>query len=237
MPILKRVMRAAFMMLLSSNLIAAQGRRADVVHPIYDVDGSCLLGGTLKGKWLGAQALVPLMKGGERYRAFMGTQALGEATGGQPTSWGDTCEDSFTIKFTPSLEERRGVLAIGGDWNALPRTPQLINTSDPAYRKLVAALLRSKGIRRPDVQLARIMRVDLDDDGVDEVLVSATRYLGGVSPTVHAGDYSFVLLRKVVRGRVRNIMINEEYYPTAKRLDPANEYQLLGALDVNGDGV
>lgn len=237
MAMLKRALFATLVTLLSSVLIFPQGRSADAPHPVFDVDGACLLGGTLKGKWLRTEAIVPLLKGGERYRLYTSTRAAGEATGTQPQSWGTPCDDSYDLKLSPPVENNQSLLAISGDWNALPRVPKLLSTSDPAYRKVVADLLRSKGITRPEVKIDSIMRVDLEGDGVDEVLLGATRYVGGLSPQVHAGDYSLILLRKVVRGRVRNILIEEEHYLGNKRLEPPNEYKLMGAFDVNGDGA
>lgn len=237
MLMMKRIVLIVLTLLLSCSLVNPQVRSADEVHPIFALKSDCLLGGTLKGKWLKTETVVSMLKGGEKYRVYKMTSATGDATGERPASMGVPCEDSFQIKFTPSMEGSESVLAIGGDWNALPRVPTLLSTSDAVYRKAVADLLRSKGITRPEVKIGRIVRVDLEGDGVDEVLVNATRYEGGLTPNSRRGDYSVVFLRKIIRGRVQTIVVDGEFYPRGKQFNAPNEYTLDGVLDVNGDGV
>ncbi len=89
----------------------------------------------------------------------------------------------------------------------------------------------------------KILRVDLEGDGTEEVLINATRVQrwesGSISASSDAGDYSVVLLRKLIRGRVETIVIDEEYHPKAGRQEdegPPNEYTLNSVLDLNGDG-
>lgn len=237
--VMKRIVPVMLMLLLlAGDFVRAQGRRTEVPHAVVSLTWGCLLGGTLKGKWLRTEAIVPLLKGGEQYRLYTSTGAAGEATGGAPVEESTPCNGAYSVKLTPPLTEgSRSVLAIGGDWNALPRKAEFLSTSDPVYRKALADLLRRKGIRRPELKIERVMRVDLEGDGADEVLVSATRYVGGLSPQVHAGDYSVVFVRKIVKGRLRTIMLAGEFYLTGKRLAPPYEYKLSAVMDVNGDGV
>ena len=85
-----------------------------------------------------------------------------------------------------------------------------------------------------------MIRVDLDGDGEEEVLVSATNYArftqGGLTPDARAGDYSLVFLRQVVQGKVVTQIITGEYYPKAKKFTGPAEHRIIGVLDLNGDG-
>ena len=187
----------------------AAGVLAQSVHPIVDTEEGCLIGGLSGGKWLEADAVKTLLKGGERYRLYTLTKTVGEVVGEEPESMGEPCSDTQHVKFT--VETEPGV-AVGGDWNALPRVPQMMSTKSPVYRRLVASILRRQGIVRPKVNITQVMRVDLDGDGREEVLLSATHLAGdlggedrGMAFRAEPGDYSFVLLRKIVGGRVRDI--------------------------------
>jgi hypothetical protein len=142
-----------------------------------------------------------------------------------------------------SSDEPVNLIGISADWNALPRVPKIESNSSPVYRAAVASLLRSKGIRRPEVNLVKVLRVDLDGDGTEEVLINATRVMrwesGSIAASSNAGDYSVVLLRKIIKGKVQTIVLDGEYHPKSGRQEsegPPNEYELVAALDLNGDG-
>ena len=221
---------------LTAGAALAQG-----VHPVVDTEEGCLIGGLSGGRWLEADAVKTMLKGGERYRLYTLTKTVGEVVGERPESVGEPCSETQHVKFTVPTEP--GV-AVGGDWNALPRVPRLMSTAGPVYRRLVAAVLRRHGFVRPKINITQLMRVDLDGDGREEVLLSATHLAGGLGGqdsgmAVRAvpGDYSFVLLRKIVGGRVRDIPLVEEYFPrkTSEPWTP-NRHKVAAVLDLNGDG-
>jgi len=88
------------------------------------------------------------------------------------------------------------------------------------------------------VQLTAVQRIDLEGDGVDEVVVSATRLKdGGHIPPVAAGDYSVVVVRKLVAGTVVTLPLVGEYYRQAQELAYPSTHVLATVLDVNGDGT
>lgn len=211
---------------------------AQSAHPAVDADRTCMLGGVARGQWLEAEKIAPMMKGGERYRVYKLTGPAGEAIGAKPKS-GDPCSDCQEVEFSPKVEEG---IAVAGEWNAMPRVPQALSTSDPVYRQIVARLLRQHRIVSPKINLTQILRVDLEGDGVDEILISATYLAGGLNRRdgpmairVKPGDYSVVILRKVVGGKVKDIVLGGEYYPKASDAT-ATQYEVVGVLDLNGDG-
>ena len=96
------------------------------------------------------------------------------------------------------------MIAIAAAWNALPRKPKVIDPTQKAYVDAVRDFLKTKGIEQPKVKIDSILRVDLDGDGEEEVLISAANYFGKadrVPMRSPAGSYSMVLLRRVVAGK------------------------------------
>jgi hypothetical protein len=214
---------------------------AQEAHGVVDVSEGCLMGGVSGGQWLEADAVAPLLKGGERYRLYTLTKATGEVTGSGASADGEPCDGTRVVNLSPKPEEG---IAVGGSWNALPRAPRMLRTNDPAYRQIVTNLLRRRGFVRPKINITQVLRVDLDGDGVEEALVSATHLAGGLgsaekSMAIHGqpGDYSFVLLRKIVRGKVQDKLLVEHFYPRKIRY-PETPYQhkVAAVLDLNGDG-
>jgi hypothetical protein len=201
-----------------------------------------LLGGSLDGHWLKPEAEAPLVSGGEKYRLYTLTGEVGAGVGSKPAK-GDEgpCADTWYVTLTPFPAGRGSLVAVGGAWNAMPRPVKITSTEQQVYETAAAEILRSKGIANPTVNLTQVLRVDLDGDGVEEVLVSASNYrksaAGGMRPNTRAGDYSLVFLRKKVQGKVVTSIIAGEYYPQAKEFNAPGEQRIIGVLDLNGDGV
>jgi hypothetical protein len=119
------------------------------------------------------------------------------------------------------------VIAIGGKWNALPRVPKIVGAKQPVYVAAVRAFLESRGLRNPAVKIEQILRIDLDGDGEEEVLISATNYFrkdGSMPNASPAGSYSCVIERRVVKGEVRTRLIEGEFYPKAKTFNAPSQY-------------
>lgn len=228
-------------LLLLTGLFDSAPLAAQDAHAIVDIKEGCLMGGTSNGQWLEADALAPLLKGGERYRLYTLTKATGETIGGVATADGEPCNGSRKIIFSSKPE---GDIAVGGHWNALPRVPRMLSTNDPAYRQVVLNTLRRRGFVRPKINITRVLRIDLDGDRIEEALISATHLAEGLlsaerSMAIHGkpGDYSFVLLRKIVKGKVRDHLLVEHFYP--RKIEyPLTPYQydVAAVLDLNGDG-
>jgi hypothetical protein len=215
------------------------GGSAEEVHPVL-VD-NCLIGGMVGGKWVDALTIAPKLTGGEKYRFYTLTASAGESVGAEPKADVDYCSDTRVVELSPKPTEGV-VLVVSGQWNALPREPKLLGDTKQIDRA-VADILRSKNFKQPRINITRALRVDLEGDGVDEVLVSATYYKDGwgnsrpMATRPKAGDYSFVMLRKVIHGRAQNIIIEGEFYPRIlKDTGPPNQYMVAAVGDVDGDG-
>lgn len=219
--------------------------KSSVVVPVVDMDGGCLMGGVIDGRWTKPEELGKRMGGGDKYRLYDLQGEHKTVTGGRAASQGAPCEDTLYVDIPREIldanPEGAHYIGFAGTWNPLPRAPRIESNEQAVYRNLVADLLRRKGIRRPDVKIMKVVRVDLEGDGVDEVIINATRVNrwehGGIRHDVTAGDYSFIMLRKMVNGRVQTIMLEEEYHPTVKEFATPNEFAVIAVLDLDGDGV
>lgn len=201
-----------------------------------------LLGASAGGRWLKPEAAAGLISGGENYRLYALTGEAGGSVGGKPDKGEEgPCADTLFVTLTPFPQGRGSLVAVAGSWNAMPRAVRLAGAEPQVYKEAAAEILKSKGIANPQVRLTQVLRVDLDGDGVEEVLVSATNYAkfgsgGGMTPDARAGDYSLVFLRRVVQGKVVTSIIKGEYYPRAKKFTAPAEHRIIGVLDLNGDG-
>src|SRR6266576_2673845 len=212
------------------------------LHPIVEVQSGYLFGAISDGKWIKADETAKLIGDETTYRVYGLTQALGDAKGDKPKSEGAPCEETLTVSLSPKPE--KGVIAIAAPWNALPRKPQVTDPTQKTYVDAVREFLKTMGIEQPKVKIESILQVDLDGDGEEEVLISATNYFSKddrVPMRSPAGSYSMVLLRRVVAGKVETQLVEGEFHPKAyvrkeDSFDAPNAYKVIATLDLDGDG-
>jgi hypothetical protein len=212
------------------------------VRPIVDTESGYLLGASVGAKWLNDAATVRHLRGGESYTVYGLKGKLGIARGTKPRAEGAPCPDTRYVTLSPvnkATSLTSASIAVGGSGSGQPRIPRLASTTQATYRSVITSLLRSKGIMRPIVQIKQILRVDLEGDGQEEVIIDATRTHGWpttVNSNSRAGEYSLVVLRKIVKGKVQNILIQGSFYPKAKVFNAPSTYTTAGVVDANGDG-
>jgi FG-GAP repeat len=208
------------------------------LHPIVEVQSGYLFGATADGKWIKAEAAAKALPGEMTYQVYGLTQSLGQAKGGKPKpSEDDVCSDVLTVSLSPKPE--KGAIALAAPWNALPRKPQVIDPSQKVYVDAVRDFLKTKGIGQPKVNIDSILRVDLDGDGEEEVLISATNYFdkeNRVPMRSPAGSYSIVFLRRVVAEKVETQLVEGDFYSRATGYNAPNVYKVIAVLDLDGDG-
>jgi len=228
---------------IAALLICTGASSAADLHPIVEVQSGYLFGAISDGKWIKADETAKLIGDETTYQVYGLTQALGEAKAGKPTRpEGEPCEETLAVSLSPKPEN--GVIAIAAAWNALPRKPKVIDPTQKAYVDVVRDFLETKEIKQPKVKIDSILRVDLDGDGEEEVLISAANYFAKadrVPMRSPAGSYSMVLLRRVVAGKVETQLVAGEFHPKAYvskegSFDAPSIYKVIATLDLDGDG-
>lgn len=205
------------------------------VHPIVDASEEQLFGASRDGEWLTGVEAAEYVQPDQRFRLYRLTDTLGTGRAADPEPAGETCMNP-TVRMRGVPDHGGDIMAVAGDWNALPRVPAVMDTTQAIYKNVVGDHLQHQGIAAA-VSLDQVLRVDLDGDGVDEVLIAANR-LRGSETSALSGDHALVLLRKLVDGEVREIVLEEEYYPEECIATCApSSYRIAAVLDLNGDGV
>lgn len=211
---------------------------ASELHPIVEVEFGYLFGATANGKWVKSEQAAKSIPGDQSYRIYGLTEALGEAKGTKPKSIEEPCPDVMSVEL--SKKPKNGAIALGASWNALPRKPRVADPTQQVYLNAVRDFLVERGVRNPKVKIAKILRVDLEGDKEDEVLIEATNYFAKDDEVLlhapKAGSYSIVLLRRVVAGKVKTQLVAGEIYPKPNSSATPNMYDIRAVLDLNGDG-
>lgn len=206
------------------------------VFAIVDGFTGFLLGGSQNGVWLSADMTAPYVLDGEEYRLFNSTEYLGIGIGSKAgTIENGPCTRNYTVELDPK-PDYVPVLEIAGSWDVLPRTTTRLAPAE-VYKDAIQELLIQQGIANPEVEIINILRVDLEGDGVDEVLINAVHMVsGGLLPPVTAGDYSLIVLRKIINGEVVTIPLVLDTYLESKELAYPTIHTIGGVYDLNGDG-
>lgn len=230
---------AALLLLLFLPLPAIFGQavsaRKEIV-PILEMKLGGLLGGVRNGKFVDAKTAFAQLKGKERYSIYGTRGRVGEMTAEVKAPTPDEpCDDFYSFK---SELQNVGGVAVGASpgWKMTPRPAKTIDPNNAVYLKAASDALKSKGIvnRRPKIRQA--LRVDLDGDGREEVLLMATSYEKGIQPRAVRGDYSFILLRKIVGGKVRNIIVSGDFITKNIEFGAPGKFEITSIADLNGDG-
>lgn len=118
-----------------------------------------------------------------------------------------------------------------------PRRPTMQSLNQENYQKVAAGLLRSKGLNIQRAQLTQLMRIDLNGDGVDEVLMAAhSRPDYGRTPQEKKGDYSLLAIRYVDKGVVRARVLDYNISTRNLTFSAPSYFEFLTFVDVDGDG-
>jgi hypothetical protein len=229
---MKNIAFCVLILLLLSLPVEAQKS----IVPIVEMKFGGLLGGVQNGKWLAPAKVGPRLESEIEF-VLVGPNGVeeGGVSLGKKLEPEDVCEGFFRFKL--ELEMDRGI-AIGSNakWNFTPRLPKSIDLKNKTYATVVSNFLRKKGIAKSVVKITQAYRIDLEGDGVDEVLITATYYKNGLSSSAAAGDYSFVLLRKAVGKTVTDHLLVGDFVTKKIDFGAPSEHEISGIADLNGDG-
>ena len=217
------------------------------LHPIIEIETGYFFGASENGKWVKADQAAKSTDKKTTYQVYSLTKQAGQITAGKPKSVVEPCPDTLMVSL--SSKPKDGVIGLAATWNALPRKPVIADATQSVYVDAVRDFLKARGIADPKVRIIRILRVDLEGDGEEEVLINATNYFTedksdhSAAPFPEApiesprpGSYSVVILRRVVAGKVQTQLVAGEVYPKPDEPVAPNVYQVTAVLDLNGDG-
>jgi hypothetical protein len=173
--------------------------------------------------------------GGEDYQvALIGQEGI--VAGGPPSTLCEPVNNPGVVLENEAIfGDFPGPIGVGisAPWII---TPHLVETleDDGTYSAFATELLAERGLDVPEPSLKQILQVDLEGDGVNEVIVVAEDVTEGLF--AEDGDYSIAFMRQTVQGDVRTSILGESVIVTAS--DPFVTSYSVGALaDLNGDAV
>ncbi len=157
---------------------------------------------------------------------------------GNDLEFDPTCRNHFMHSAVVLPEPMVGVTS---GWIVEERAPKDLSTNAPTYIQAVADWFQSQGNFPAEIHITRILQVDMEGDGVNEILLSASYFKEKSQPFyTETGDYSIVLMRKVIGNHVVTIPVAGAYYVTSVpqlEISYPNTYTLADAVDLNGDGT
>lgn len=211
-----------------------------VVPIVYD---ETLLGGAQNGKWITAEQTEAQLSDRTEFNIvnFYGIIKIDPYFGTKGKRV--FCENPIIIMDESErnpLGSPYFALGANAKWNLVPRIPKAISLKDKTYTKLVANILKTKGLAKTKVEITQAFRVDLEGDGNDEIIIEGNNSRLGSSQRQNVGDYSFILLRKSVKGKPHNILIEGEFFTSklikSGNFDPPAYREIVSIADLNGDG-
>lgn len=194
-----------------------------------------LLGGTSRDAWLAPEVSALRFSGEATYSLHTLQQEYKYYFWGKTPDLSPTC-NSFTIGTDIDVNET-GMVAVLDGWNIVKRPVTELSADGLFYQDAVLAWLAGEGVASAQIDSLQVLRVDLEGDGTDEVFVSAN-HLDGSQHTTKAGDYSIVLMRKVVGNDITTTLVVGDVYRSQElEITYPRTYLLGNFIDLDQDGV
>lgn len=196
-----------------------------------------VIGGIQNERWLAAGEVAEYIQPGQAFDVYAPDGFAGEAS---LVDYGFFIQPSRCGAYYVGSDldlDVPGLVGVARGWNVTYRRSQDLPMDTLVYQGAVGDWLVSQGFTQPEVRITRVVRVDIEGDGVDEVFINASRFLEETGHNTEMGDYSILLMRKVVGDRVITVPVVTDVYisPTAELTFPYT-YLLVNFLDLNGDG-
>ncbi len=173
--------------------------------------------------------------GEENYSIYNRVQKIGSGTGSK-VEYGSPCEQQPMISISHNRNGNDQLVAIAGDWNPLPSHYKIIPKKSSVYRGIVADILTRNGLTKFEVSIDEIIQTDLNNDGVFEVVITASNFTHQSPYHTNKGDYSVVIIRSVQNGKVMNNLLKGTFCTSGDSELPV-DMGVVSILDVDGDGV
>jgi len=213
-----------------------EGTFSPVLYGLKDNSSFLVVGGIKKDQgWLSSVQAAQFVGEKMNYDLFSSTGLI--QVSGSVAEFGPSCGNHF-INSSVVLPE--SMVGVASGWVTNKRVTTDVSTDDPAYIQAVAEWFQSQGNSPKEIRVTRILQVDMEGDGVNEVLISASYFTEKFAFLTETGDYSVVLMRKVIGNTVVTIPLVKDYYVSSVpefEVSYPNIYTVAETMDLNGDGT
>ncbi|HXG24055.1 MAG TPA: hypothetical protein VNJ09_05815, partial [Chthonomonadales bacterium] len=203
---------------------------------LYGNDSFLLLGGIRTEGWLSGVQAAQYIFTEMDYDFFNPNGSI--QLRGNALEFDPVCRNHFMHSTVVLPEPMVGVTS---GWISEKRGARELSTDDPFYAQAVREWFQSQGNSPEEIHITRILETDIEGDGVNEVLLSASYFKEKPQPFyTETDDYSVVLMRKVTGNDVVTVPLVKDYYvSTVPELEISypNTYTLAATLDLNRDGT
>jgi len=194
-----------------------------------------LLGGVSKENWLAPEESVARFSGEASYSLHTLLQENKYFFWGTSPEFFPTSQ-SYSIHTDADINEV-GLVGVLDGWTITKRAVTELSADGQFYQQEVLDWLTTEEVLNPQLDVLHVFRVDIEGDGVDEIFISAS-HLDESQHTTKAGDYSVVLMRKVVGNDAVTVPIVGDVYRSQElEITYPITYSLINFIDLNQDGV
>ncbi len=134
-------------------------------------------------------------------------------------------------------------IAVKADWDLQPHGPPTPGNPAPLYFDAVREFFADRGVEVGQIEITQWFKLDLEGDGVDEVVLSAKSK--GLNPSQESISYpavSVVLLRRVIDEEAKTWFLSHSIFTEADGANLGGEkpdiqtFRVSSFADLNGDG-
>lgn len=227
-----------------------------LIFPKYDsaavyMNSALVLGAWSNGKWLKTPQFAALFSKDIKLQQQNLNGTLAHYKKPYNLSYNEPpCEETGFLEVSTVLNPKEYTLVTAAQIKLRPRPIQHLPKNNATYQKILRDILIQHGLKNPKINITQLVKVDLDGDKVDEVILEATYFKNNknnkqdaqhwLPPAhVHAGDYSILLVRSVKNNKVHTHFLGQEIYTKSSsdsRWIMGSLFELAGIADLNGDG-
>lgn len=231
------IMRSVKCIAMFALMIFACNMSAQVKSVITSPSNGLLLAVVRGDSVISAEEYSGFISENIMYNCYNINSFLGTYEGKSPVEGIEICTGTWEVDFEDYPYDYPNIIGINCSWDPFPKTLKLTSVTQQNYIQITSDVLKENGIEDPVVEITAIIRTDLENDGVEEVIVSAFHSADGLGGHVSKGDYSIIYLRKIIDGVVNNIPIIYDLHAEADEYNIGFSLDVAAILDIDGDGV
>jgi hypothetical protein len=194
-----------------------------------------LLGGAQTGAWISPEQIAGQMTQHQIFDFYGPIGKAGRASGDLSVAGTPSPCAGYSVK-TELAGQTNNLIGVAEGWPVLTRPEKEFPANTLVYRQAVSDWLVGQGLTHPVIQISRIVRVDLEGDGVDEVFIVASYFKDQSGHMAEEGDYSLVLMRKVTTSVITSPLVADLYHSKDPEQVFPKTYELIKIMDLNRDG-